>query len=423
MFQCDVSTGFPDGQTLQVDVYKNFDDISALQPEWDAFMESVDAEIFLSFDWCRVWWKYYGKKRQLAIFVFRHQNDICAILPLFFEKLWIGPVFIRAIRIVGADYMPVTVAVPIKENFIEQVINNLIKEITPLGQWDILYLGALCGRYPLTDHLVNAFNNMSGKSYRVDVLPSDVQTYFQVAQGWEQQIAGLAKNQRTNARRAYREINKNNLSVHSTLAERETFSQMFDNFIQMHQTHWQQLGMPGHFGAWPAAVDFHREVASCQLELNRLRLIEIKFDDQVVGYEYIFKFSDTYYWFLNARAEDKISPRIDYKWIAFHEKIENALNDGVRCIDAMRGRYEYKLLMGGKYYQSENLFIYSSTLLKFAKIELFRLLAWFANILYSKIWNARISPRLGIKRKVFWDRWIRFHPFAYLPCLKHDTDK
>ncbi len=413
MVQHDNSKCFIEESKLQVEIYDNFETLCTFQPEWDAFMESVDAEIFLSFDWCRIWWKFYGKKRRLAIFVFREENSICAILPLFLEAIWLGPISARVIRIVGADYMPVTVSVPIKRDFTDLVVKMLLKEIEPRWRWDMFYLGALCGKYPLVDQLVHAFKSSLGTSYRFEVKSNDVQTYFQVAKDWDHQVAGLAKNQRTNVRRTYREISGNNISVSSRLASKEEYSQMFNNFVQMHQDHWQQIGKPGHFGAWPASADFHREVGGIQLGLNRLRLIEIKFDDQVVGYEYLYKFNSTYYWFLNARAERRINARIDYKWIAFHKKIENALKDSVSSIDGMRGRYDYKLLMGGKYVPIRNLFIYSKTLPTATRITLFRLLAWLLDVCYSKLWHARIAPRLGVERKVFWDNWIRVHPFAY----------
>ena len=413
MAETDNSTHVCAEGKLEVEVHENFEGPSSLQSEWDAFMESVDAEVFLTFDWCRIWWNFYGKKRRLAIFVFREGNSICAVLPLFLETIWLGPISVRAIRIVGADYTPVTVSVPIRKNVVDQVVEMLLKEIKPRWRWDILYLGPLCGKYSLTDQLVHGFRFALGTSYRLEVKSKDVQTYFQVAENWEQQVAGLSRKERETVRRTFRKIDRKKISVCSVLASEADFPQMFNDFVQMHQDHWQQLGMPGHFGAWPASADFHREVAKTQLGLKRLRLIEIRFDDQVVGYQYIYKCGKTYFWFLNARAEETIDPRIDFKWIVHHEIIENALKDGVSCIDGTRGRYDYKLLLGGRYFPIKNLFIYSKRPPNLIRITLFRSLAWFVDVCYSKLWNARIGPRLGIKRRAFWDNWIRFHPFSY----------
>ena len=74
-----------DERRFQVEIYEDFEDIAISQSEWDAFMESVDAEIFLTFDWCRSWWKFYGKKRKLKIFIFRERKNICGTGIYFCE--------------------------------------------------------------------------------------------------------------------------------------------------------------------------------------------------------------------------------------------------------------------------------------------------------------------------------------------------
>jgi CelD/BcsL family acetyltransferase involved in cellulose biosynthesis len=397
---------------ITVQVFVSFADIAQMQQDWDSFMESVDAEIFLTFDWCRIWWKYYGKNRELALFVFKRGPDICAILPLFLEKIWLGPVAIRIVKLVGSDHMPVTMTVPIQRDCIRATVELLLNEMTGKWGWDLFCLGAICGRYSSTGELVNAFQTALGGSYHCEKKTKDVQTYFQVAGSWEQQVAGLGRKQRTNAKRTEREISGKGISVHSVLASEESLQVMFDKFVRMHQAHWQGIGKPGHFAAWPASAEFHLEVAKVQFQRNRLRLLEINFDDQTVGYEYLYRFGSTYFWFLNARAEPKYSPRIDYKWVAFREKTENALRDGVGCIDGMRGKYEYKLLMGGSPLSINNVYVYSSRRSVMARVVSFRLLVALLDICYSKLWRSRIAPRLGIRPKAFWKKWIRVHSLS-----------
>lgn len=390
-----------------VDCFHNFNDLQLIKNEWDNFISLVCGEIFFTYDWCRTWWKYYGTKRDLAIFVFRSGNEICGILPVFREKLWIGPVSIAAIKMVGSDFMPVTITVPIKQEYIDQVIDRLIEKLKTLWKWHILYLGAICGRYDSLDTLVHAFKSKLGKEYCCELTESDVQTYFAVAPNWEAQVAALASKQRTNVRRTFRETSSKGIEISSNLASEESLSKMFDNFVEMHQKHWQEIGNAGHFGAWPYSKEFHREIAETQLDLNRLRLIEIKFNNIPVGYEYLYRLQDTYCWFLNARSDFENNKRIDYKWIAYRAKIESALNDGIKTIDGMRGMYDYKLLMGGKVLPSHNLFIYSTQFPVMQRVVIFRLLAKFLDILYHKLWRRRMAPRFGIKPRTFWKKWIR----------------
>jgi hypothetical protein len=394
---------------ISLQVFYSFAEIVQMQHEWDAFMEALEADIFLTYDWCRIWWKYYGKNRKLVIFVFKHGSDICAILPLFFERIWLGPLSIRIVKVVGSDYMPVTMTVPIQSHLVGPVLELLMEVITVKWKWDLFHLGALCGRYGSVKELERAFETTPGGSYYCEAKSKDVQTYFQVASTWDQQVAGLARKQRTNAKRTYRELSSKEISVKSVLASEESFQIMFEKFVEMHQAHWKGIGMPGHFVAWPSAQEFHLEVARIQLQRNRLRLLQISFNDQVVGYEYLYKFGKIYLWYLNSRAESKYNRGIDYKWVAFREKTSSALKDGVECIDGMRGRYEYKLLMGGKYSPIYNLYIYSRKLHIKSRVLIFRFLFMLVDVSYSKIWRTRIAPRLGIQSKAYWEKWIRVH--------------
>jgi hypothetical protein len=398
--------------SLFVETYSDFNELAPIRQEWDNFVESLGGEIFLTFDWCRVWWKYYGHKRDLMIFIFRNGGEICGILPLFLEKIWIGPVSIAVIKMVSSDFMPVTITVPIKNRYIDQVVDILITGINARWRWHLLHLGAICGRYDSLDTLINAFKSKLGCKYRCELNESDVQTYFTVANDWEAQIASLASKQRTNVRRTFRETSTKGIEISSHLASKDTLLQMFDNFVQMHQKHWRGIGNAGHFGAWPFSKEFHREIAEIQFALNRLRLIEIKFNNIPVGYEYLYRLQDTYCWFLNARSDFEDNARIDYKWIAYRAKIGCALNDGVKTIDGMRGMYDYKLLMGGKVLPIHNLLIYSTQFPVMQRIFVFRLLSKVLDILYHKIWRRRLAPRSKIKLHTFWRKWILFGPLS-----------
>lgn len=403
-----------DKDTIEVSVFTSFEDLMPMQEAWDVFMESVEAEIFLTYDWCRIWWKYYGKKRELSIFIFRYKQDIVAILPLFFEKIWLGPLNASVVKIVGTDYMPVTITVPIKQDFMNQVIELLIKELQVIKWcWDMMYVGAIAGKYQLMDQLVNAFKIALEDSYNIDVRSREVQTYFQVADTWEHQVADLPSTQRRNVNRTYRAIGDQGILIRSSVATVDSLTQMFSAFVQMHQAKWQKIGKPGHFGAWPSSEDFHSEVARAQLEHDRLRLLEIKFNEQTVGFEYLYKLDTVYTWFLNARMEFKLSSKMDYKWVSFHEAITSAIIANIKCIDAMRGRYDYKLLMGGKYYPINDLFIHPKKLSASIRVNLFRSAVWILNMLYSKIWRARFAPKFGFRPKAYWDKWIRFHPLFW----------
>jgi hypothetical protein len=394
---------------LPHDIYSDFEDILIIRKEWDEFIETIGAEIFMTFDWCRVWWKYYGSERRLKIFIFRHDSRIVGIVPVCWERILIGPFSARVVKLVGTDFMPITVGFPVCKEFLGDIISLLKKQIEKEWQWDILYLGAFAGNYDSFDTLVEFSRAKFGKDYSFDIKTSGVQIYFSVNGNWEEQVSFLDRKQRTNARRAFREIEKRNVSVSSKVASEKDSEQVFEDFVKVHQSSWQKKMMPGHFGDWPYALEFHREVSKAQKEKNRLRMLQVFYNDECVDYEYLYKLDDKYCWFLNARSDAAYEAGLDFKWIAFRAKIELAISEGVKIIDGMRGVYDYKMHMGGEALPIRNLYIIPKKIPTFLRAKLFQIMAWMLDILYYKIWCVRLGPKLGWKRGFLWKSWIKTH--------------
>ena len=401
-------------QGVEIELFHDFENLSFIQTEWDHFIESTGGEIFLTYDWCRVWWKHYGKRRDLKIFLFKQSGEIVGILPMFWERIRLGPVSARVIKIVGTDFMPVTVSLPIKLCFLKEVIELFRRSLEAQWKWDIIYLGALAGSYEV-EELLQCLKQSFAEDHEVELSLNGVQIYFDLKENWEAQVASLAKNQRTNARRAFRDVASRNLLVTSAIAGKEDLTELFDEFVWIHQAQWQKRGKPGHFRAWPKAYDFHREIASVQREHDRLRLLRVFFNGVCVDYEYIYRLGSQYCWFLNGRKEGLYDSRIDFKWIALRAKIELGISEGITCMDGMRGTYDYKTLMGGNTRPIKNIFIISSKRKDLLKVQLFRKMAWLLDICYSKIWRARVAVKLGLKNKPFARVWIRSHPLSLRP--------
>jgi CelD/BcsL family acetyltransferase involved in cellulose biosynthesis len=394
---------------LEVIYSENFEDLAYMQEEWDAFIESAGGEVFLTYDWCRVWWKFYGKNRNLRIFVFRHANELVGLLPVFSETLWLGPTFARIVTMIGTGYTPVCITYPVKRAFLDEVSNKYVTELNRWCKWDMLHIGTICGRYDSVDNLAQTLRKNFGDSHQIQVKTSDFQTYFQIADTWDEQVANLGPENRRSMRRHFNKILKQGVSVDCIAATRDNFAQIFDNFVQMHQSYWQKKGQAGHFEDWPSSYEFHREVALVQLDRQRLRLHEFRLADHCIGYDYAYKFGDTYYWFLNARDG---SEKIDFFKTDFAELVKRAIKENVKWFDAMRGVYEYKTNLGGQLFPNSNIYVQPNTMPHLLRIRAFRLLVKLFNILYLKLWRQRIILWLGLKPHKFLDIWLRSHMFS-----------
>ncbi len=395
---------------ITVDVYTDFMQIQHLHREWDDFVEENGGDIFMAYDWGRIWWKYYGKNRDLRIFIFRSNGNLVGIIPLFFEKLWLGPVFVKAGKIVGSDYTLSQFSIPIASDHIKAVVDNFCDLISK-EYWDILHIGPIAGLYGDYDDLKNAFNQSPCGSLSIVSEVKGVQTYLELFDSWETQLSHFSKKQRGNIRRSYRSICETTkdkfLPINSQLVTSQDFERTFREFVRAHQSYWRELGKAGHFGDWPNAQLFHHEVATAQLKYHRLRLLRVDLGELCLGHKYGYKFGDKYFALLNAQSPMSNLQKFGIGRILFGEQVKTAIAEGVRYIDSMRGKYEHKLHLGGELYPIRSLYVTRQRSEVRIRVYLFRLCARLLNLLYYRIWFARIAPKLPFKRRPLWKLWIR----------------
>ncbi len=400
---------------VQVEVYDNFDVLKKMQPEWDSFVESVGSEIFLTYDWCRIWWKYYGKGRALRVFIFRNNDELVGILPFFFEKIRLGPISVKAVKIVSSDFTLAQFSLPIEYEYIAVIIKSCF-ELLDQEKWDIAHIGPIAGLYQHYDDLKKACEDSLRFSHFVLAEKKGVQTYFTLATSWDDQLANLKAKERSKIKRHYRlarkAVGNNTVDIEAHCAATENFEEVFTDFVQMHQAHWQELGKLGHFRDWPESHNFHHELAQCQLEQNRLCLIRISIDNRCLGYKYGYILGLNHVDFLDARSDCTEFASVGLGRIIYSEMMKKAIKNGAKSIDSMRGQYKHKLEMGGELHPTYNLYVIPKRRATVMRVRLFRLFAYLLNLFYYRIWFGRIAPKLNVKRKPLWKIWIRSNVFA-----------
>lgn len=410
-----VSKSESPAKKIRVEEYNDFGTLASMQQEWDDFVELVGSDIFMTYDWCRVWWKYYGKNRDLRVFVFRSNSEIVGIIPLFFEKLLLRPILIRAAKIVGSDFALAQFSLPIHSMYIKRVIQKLF-ELLSEGKWDIMHIGPIAGLYKHYDDLKTAFEKSFGYSLIVASENKGVQTFFKLTDTWDEYLATLDRKERSKIRRhyrlAYKAIGEKTTSIVANCATMDNFERIFEGFVQMHHEHWQKLRKLGHFGDWYSARGFHRELAEAQLKRNRLCLIKITLGDLCLGYKYGYIFGDSYFDFLDARSDCQELSNVGLGRIIYSEMIKEAIQEKAKWIDSMRGKYKHKLEMGGQLFPTRNLYVVPKKTVTAVRVRLFRLFAWLLNFFYYRVWYCKVAPKLPLKRKGLWKIWVCSNAFV-----------
>lgn len=398
------------GEEITCSVYSSFQEIADLREEWDSFVESAQGDIFLTFDWCRLWWQYYGSGRELRLYIFRNSCEIVGIIPFFFEKVWLCFIFIRVGKIVGSDFTLAQFSLPIRPQYLDLCVRCFLEAIKPI-HWHLLSIGPLAGLSANTEALKNALCRFSNNAERITIRDEGVQTYYKLQPTWEKYLASLGKRHRQEIVHKYRELGRTTSNGLADLkvipADEKNLNSFFKAFVDLHEAHWRKLGKLGHFGDWPAAFDFHRDMAVFQLARGRLRLLGIHLRSDVLGYEYAYKFGDKYYGILNARTEDNIYNKIGIGAIIHSEHVKGGISEKIAYIDSMRGKYEHKLRLGGELFTMKNISVIKKGIINSFCVNLFRMFTIILDFMYYRIWFRRIAPKLPFKRRPLWKLWIR----------------
>jgi len=83
-------------------------EFDALRPAWNRLLdESLDKNLFLSWEWQSTWWKHFGNGRQLNILIVEENGKLTAIAPLVRSRLSLGILNFESLESIsydGGDY-------------------------------------------------------------------------------------------------------------------------------------------------------------------------------------------------------------------------------------------------------------------------------------------------------------------------------
>ena len=83
---------------LSLKTLSSFHDAESYRAAWNDLVLRAGADVYQTFEWCSIWWKYYGTKRQLHLILAFQGNDLIGIVPAFTESLWLGPLNLRVAK-------------------------------------------------------------------------------------------------------------------------------------------------------------------------------------------------------------------------------------------------------------------------------------------------------------------------------------
>src|SRR5512140_891799 len=79
------------GTPLQCRVERSFAALEQFRQSWDEAVIRLHGSVYMSYDWVRTWWHFYGSGKELRIFIFTAGEKIVGLLPIYLDTVGLWP--------------------------------------------------------------------------------------------------------------------------------------------------------------------------------------------------------------------------------------------------------------------------------------------------------------------------------------------
>jgi CelD/BcsL family acetyltransferase involved in cellulose biosynthesis len=386
--------------------FTDFGALAALRDDWDRFVQHVGGDIYFSFDWCRIWWRHYAYHRRLCVLILRAAGELVGIMPMFTDRLRLGPVVLRLAKFVGSDSTLAVLNPPIEPRRAVEVYAEALRQLLEVQACDAVAFGPLSGERPHARALRAACRAVPAAHLVRDQLTT-VHNVYKLPGDCEEYLRALGKTSRRDYERGWRKLSTNHQAVTETISGGAALP-AYDEFVRLHTQQWRQCRKLGHFGDWPGATAFNRDLVQALAPLNRAGFHNLRADGDLVSSAYFLRFARHEHWRLSARAVGQQWNRVHLGILVQVRAVDAAIRAGVRHVDDGPGRYDYKTAMGASEYPVGSLLVARGASGRLKATVLVRL-SDLLHLLYYRIWFGRVAPRLPLPRRSLWVLWTRYH--------------
>jgi len=365
-----------------------------LARDWDRLAIETDAPVYMSFDWARLWWQFYGKNCQLRLFLFSVGDSLVGILPVYLRSVGFGPFRIRVARLVGANIPPKIFNPPVLEAWSDNIWSAVIRHLFDRDRCDIVSLGPVSETYKGLQSLTEAALNGRLPGIAGALIDRDVHTVYRLPKNCDEFFASIDPKERKVRRKKLRDLEAKGPLRVDVVKEPVSVEREFARFVRQHTAQWEAEGRPGHFHAWPRALEFHQELVKAQAKLQRVRLMSLFVGEENVATQYGFAFGKNLYAELPSRATGPEWDRLSLGCSSQVKLLESAITEGFDTMESGLGHYEYKVLLGGQEQRALNLRLHATRRSSQFRTKGCSALRDLMVVLSQKVWYKRVSPRL-----------------------------
>lgn len=387
---------------------------------WDALALRVGAEISSCPAYARIWWKHYGRGRLRIVCVWRDEVEpggasgasgalLVGVLPMFVDRMWVGPIWVRVARLLGCDSTIAVLSPAVEGEAAAEVYRLAAERLIEDERCEVVHFGAVQGDGAAGEAMRAGLSDAANEFDLIE-RSHGVCTRWDLPGTLEEYAASLEKVVRSNLKRNLNKIGRAPGSRVRVVKEAAEVVEAFDRFMPMHAAQWEAEGQPGHFGDWPGAEAFSREMVaelSSAKHGGRVALIEHDIDGKCVCAYWCYVLGNRAFWRLPARLVGEEWNQYALGRVGLVTMLREMMNLGVRSVDGGPGHYDYKVKHGATEHPLVSFMAVHKTTAARMKAGLLGRYADLVNLVYYRAWRLKTSARLGVRPGALWRWWIR----------------
>lgn len=289
--------------------------VDAIADEWDALAER-SGSIFSTALWSRLWWRHFGRDRELLLHAARSADgSLAVVLPLYAWRRRLP----RVLRYLGhgpGDELGLVHAGGDRE-----VAAEALRTTLDTLDWDVFLGEQMPGQEGWSDLL-------DGRTWRREASPT-----LHLPGTWDDYLAGRSANFRQQLRHREEALAREGQVV-TRLADPTTLEDDLDALFALHRARWGSAG--SDFDDAP----FHREVARAALERGWLRLWLLELDGRPLAAWHGFQVGSVASYYQAGR--DPAYDRLSVGFVLLAHSIRAALAEGALEYRFGRGDESFK---------------------------------------------------------------------------------
>ena len=316
----------------RIDTYKRFVET---KKEWNALLSCSDQNIpFLTHQWFDAWWQSFGQDGVLEIVFIRDESgSLAGIAPLLVagEKLR----FIASHEV--TDYCDFISCVDKRIEIYENLLDHFFRNFSQYSCIELISI-------PESSHTLSLLPRLAAKHDLICVIEeSESVPTLTLPGSYQEYIMSLGRKNRHELRRKIRKLESLGDIRVEQISMPEKLKPAIQEFISLHkksslskQKFWQERGMSGFF----------EMLADLFSSVNWVELDMLYSENRLIAALLNFLLEDTVYFY-------NIAYDLDYAayspgFYLFDHSIEQAILQGKKVADFLRGSEKYKYFFGAK---------------------------------------------------------------------------